>query len=54
MVVFCDDCTCAYNKDGKCVLPAIDLAVREGEFKEGKREVFNTCQNYRGNSDGEN
>lgn len=54
MIVFCDDRTCAYNKDGKCVLPAIELEVREGEFKEGKREVFNACLYYRSKSDGEN
>lgn len=53
MIVFCDDETCAYCKYGKCTLPAIQIEVREGEFKDGKREVFNSCQNYRGNVNGE-
>ena len=56
MVVFCDDTTCQ-NCDSfntKCKLPAISLEVREGEFKNGKREVFNACVNYKERNDGEN
>lgn len=54
MIVFCNDSTCVHNRNGNCSLIAIELEVREGEFKEGKREVFNACQNYRSNDDGEN
>lgn len=53
MILFCDDKTCAHNDGQACKLTVVKLEVREGEFKDGKREVFNSCQNYRGKDDGE-
>lgn len=47
MIVFCDDTTCAYNDGQACKLSVIAMSVDQGELRQGKRETFNVCQNYR-------
>ena len=52
MIIFCETDSCVNNCCGGCQLLAIELEIREGDFKDGKREIFSACKNYKETTDG--
>lgn len=54
IAVFCDNTDCIHNKGGGCLLNAISIESKFGEFHGGERICYPTCQEYEVAEDGDN